>query len=96
MDVGGDGSVNAGEFYMAVQKNPHIKSALQLEGLSTKEVLAQFHSADTNADGVLGDEFDCSDNVRVLDAQPQAIPCMADPCTISECCTTMPAGASAG
>ena len=52
--------------------------------------------ADINADGVLGDEFDCSENVRVLDAEPQAIPCTAELCTNLECCTTMPAGTSTG
>ncbi len=51
---------------------------------------------DINADGVLDDEFDCSNNVRVLDAEAQAIPCMAESCTIQECCTTMPAGSSSG
>jgi hypothetical protein len=52
--------------------------------------------ADTNADGVLNDGYDCSAEVRLLDALADTIPCMADPCTITECCTTMPGGASQG
>lgn len=52
--------------------------------------------ADINADGVLGDDFDCSDNVRILDYQPNLIPCMAALCTEQECCTTMPPGSSLG
>lgn len=52
--------------------------------------------ADINADGLLNDGFDCSSNVRLLDALADQIPCMVNPCTISECCTTMPGGASQG
>ena len=52
--------------------------------------------ADINADGVVGDTFDCSSNVRLLDLKPDTIPCMAERCDAYECCTRMPAGATQG
>ena len=46
--------------------------------------------ADTDANGVADDAFDCSAETNDINAAAEGVTCGADPCTAEECCTVAP------